>query len=136
MDRPDKAGGSDPGHPPDDAEAGAGRGSGRDRGADAGLRRRGSGQSGERGGAARGAARRGGDRGGDFEEAIERVVAGLEKKNRILIPRKRRIVAYHEIGHALVALAPGDRSGAEDLHHSARDRGARVHHALPPEDRT
>ena len=35
-------------------------------------------------------------------------MAGLEKKSRILIPRERRIVAYHEMGHALVALAiPG-----------------------------
>ncbi len=44
----------------------------------------------------------------DFTAAIERIVAGLEKKSRILIPRERRIVAYHEMGHALVALAtPG-----------------------------
>ncbi len=44
----------------------------------------------------------------DFTEAVERVVAGLEKKSRILIPRERRTVAYHEMGHALVALAiPG-----------------------------
>jgi cell division protease FtsH len=45
---------------------------------------------------------------GDFTGAVERIVAGLEKKSRILIPRERRIVAYHEMGHALVALAiPG-----------------------------
>jgi cell division protease FtsH len=45
----------------------------------------------------------------DFHEAIERVVAGLEKRSRILTPLERRIVAYHEIGHALVgALMPGD----------------------------
>ena len=44
----------------------------------------------------------------DFTGAVERIVAGLEKKSRILIPRERRIVAYHEMGHALVALAiPG-----------------------------
>ncbi|HSN84056.1 MAG TPA: ATP-dependent zinc metalloprotease FtsH [Polyangiales bacterium] len=40
----------------------------------------------------------------DFTAAIERIVAGLEKKNRLLNPRERRIVAYHEMGHALVAL--------------------------------
>lgn len=39
----------------------------------------------------------------DLEEAIDRVVAGLEKKNRILNEREREIVAYHESGHALVA---------------------------------
>jgi cell division protease FtsH len=44
----------------------------------------------------------------DFTGAVERIVAGLEKKSRILIPRERRIVAYHEMGHAIVALAiPG-----------------------------
>jgi len=40
----------------------------------------------------------------DFTAAIERIVAGLEKKNRILNPRERKVVAYHEMGHALVAL--------------------------------
>jgi cell division protease FtsH len=44
----------------------------------------------------------------DFTGAVERIVAGLEKRSRILIPRERRTVAYHEMGHALVALAiPG-----------------------------
>ena len=44
----------------------------------------------------------------DFAESVERIVAGLEKRSRILIPRERRIVAYHEMGHALVAKAlPG-----------------------------
>ncbi|MBN1615197.1 MAG: ATP-dependent zinc metalloprotease FtsH [Deltaproteobacteria bacterium] len=44
----------------------------------------------------------------EFEEAVERIVAGLEKKNRLINPREREIVAYHEIGHALVALSlPG-----------------------------
>lgn len=40
----------------------------------------------------------------DFTSAIERIVAGLEKKNRLLNPRERRIVAFHEVGHALVAM--------------------------------
>ncbi len=44
----------------------------------------------------------------DFTLAFERIVAGLEKKNRLLIPSERRVVAYHEMGHALVAMAlPG-----------------------------
>ena len=44
----------------------------------------------------------------DFTEAIDRVVAGLEKKNRLLNPHKKEIVAYHEAGHALVGSAlPG-----------------------------
>jgi len=40
----------------------------------------------------------------DFTAAIERIVAGLEKKNRLLNPKERKVVAYHEMGHALVAL--------------------------------
>ena len=44
----------------------------------------------------------------DFTAAIERIVAGLEKKSRILNARERETVAHHEMGHALVALAlPG-----------------------------
>jgi cell division protease FtsH len=44
----------------------------------------------------------------DFYEAIERVVAGLEKKSRVLNEKEKQIVAYHEVGHALVgALMPG-----------------------------
>ncbi len=41
----------------------------------------------------------------DFSNAIERIVAGLEKKNRILSEKERRVVAYHELGHALVAMS-------------------------------
>ena len=44
----------------------------------------------------------------DFTRAIERIVAGLEKRNRLMNPREREIVAVHEMGHALTALAlPG-----------------------------
>jgi len=44
----------------------------------------------------------------DFTQAIERIVAGLEKRNRILNPHEREVVAHHEMGHTLVAMAlPG-----------------------------
>ena len=44
----------------------------------------------------------------DFNNAIERIIAGLEKRNRLLNPNERRVVAFHELGHAMVALAlPG-----------------------------
>ena len=44
----------------------------------------------------------------DFSAAIERIVAGLEKRKRLINPAERRTVAHHEIGHALVALSlPG-----------------------------
>jgi cell division protease FtsH len=39
----------------------------------------------------------------DFDEAIDRVVAGLQKKNRVMNPREKEIVAFHESGHAIVA---------------------------------
>ena len=41
----------------------------------------------------------------DFTAAIERIVAGLEKKNRVLNPHEGEVVAWHEMGHALVSLA-------------------------------
>jgi cell division protease FtsH len=44
----------------------------------------------------------------DFTRAVERIVAGIEKRSRILSPKERKVVAYHEMGHALVASAlPG-----------------------------
>ena len=41
----------------------------------------------------------------DFTQAIERIVAGLEKRNRLLNPHEREVVAHHEMGHAIVAMA-------------------------------
>ena len=49
----------------------------------------------------------------DFTRAIERIVAGLEKKNRLLNPHEREVVAFHETGHALVRLA---LPGVETVH--------------------
>jgi len=44
----------------------------------------------------------------DFDEAIARVVAGLQKKSRVMSPKEKKTVAYHESGHAIVAeLVPG-----------------------------
>jgi cell division protease FtsH len=44
----------------------------------------------------------------ELQEAVERVIAGLEKKNRVLSPQEKKRVAFHELGHALTALAiPG-----------------------------
>jgi cell division protease FtsH len=53
------------------------------------------------------ATRRGGEAvtANDFSGAIERIVAGLEKKNRLLNPHERRVVACHELGHAFVAMS-------------------------------
>ena len=51
------------------------------------------------------AARKNKDRVGsaDFDEAIDRVVGGLQKKNRVMNPQEKEIVAFHESGHAIVA---------------------------------
>jgi cell division protease FtsH len=49
----------------------------------------------------------------DFTEAIERLVAGLEKRNRLLNPNEREVVAHHEMGHALVAMS---LSGTDPVH--------------------
>jgi cell division protease FtsH len=49
----------------------------------------------------------------DFTAGVERIVAGLEKKSRILNPLEREVVAYHEMGHALVALST---PGADPVH--------------------
>ncbi|SEO69726.1 ATP-dependent zinc metalloprotease FtsH [Nitrosovibrio sp. Nv6] len=50
---------------------------------------------------------------GDFNNAIERIVAGLEKRNRLLNPDERRVVAFHELGHAMVGLA---LPGTDEVH--------------------
>jgi len=49
----------------------------------------------------------------DFNNAIERIVAGLEKRNRLLNPVERRVVAFHELGHTMVALA---LPGTDEVH--------------------
>jgi cell division protease FtsH len=49
----------------------------------------------------------------DFTQAVERIVAGLEKRSRVLNEAERRTVAYHEMGHALVAMSV---PGADPVH--------------------
>ncbi|MEK7301531.1 MAG: ATP-dependent zinc metalloprotease FtsH, partial [Pseudomonadota bacterium] len=49
----------------------------------------------------------------DVNNAIERIVAGLEKRNRLLNPDERRVGAFHELGHAMVALA---LPGTDEVH--------------------
>lgn len=72
----------------------------------------------------------------DFENAIDRVVAGLEKKNRLINPREKQIVAVHETGHALVAAFT---PGADKVHKISiipRGIGALGYtQQLPTEDR-
>jgi cell division protease FtsH len=49
----------------------------------------------------------------DFNTGVERIVAGLERKNRLLNPREREIVAFHEMGHAIVAAS---LKGSDPVH--------------------
>lgn len=74
--------------------------------------------------------------GKDFEAAFERIVAGLEKRQRILRPQEKRRVSIHEVGHALVALA---RESSDPVHRiSIISRGAAAlgyTMQLPVEDR-
>ncbi|OQY31864.1 MAG: cell division protein FtsH [Spirochaetaceae bacterium 4572_59] len=60
----------------------------------------------------------------DLEEAIEKTIAGLEKKNRLINPREREIVAYHETGHALVAAFTPDADPVQKISIVPRGMGA------------
>jgi cell division protease FtsH len=72
----------------------------------------------------------------DLDEAVDRIVAGLEKKNRVINPKEKKIVAYHETGHALVAAFT---PGADKVHKISiipRGIGALGYtQQLPTEDR-
>jgi cell division protease FtsH len=72
----------------------------------------------------------------DFVLAIERIVAGLEKKNRLLNPEERKIVAFHEIGHALVSQALPDGERVQRVSIIPRGIGALGYTLrMPTEDR-
>lgn len=60
----------------------------------------------------------------DFTQAIERIVAGLEKKNRLLNPKERKVVACHEMGHALVAMSLPDMDAVHKVSIIPRGIGA------------
>ena len=60
----------------------------------------------------------------DLEESIEIVIAGYQKKNAIITDKERRIVAYHEIGHALVAAKQTDSAPVQKITIIPRTSGA------------
>ena len=106
-----------------------------DRAAHRRLCRRRSRQPGQRGGAARGAPRQDGGRPTDFESAIDRLIAGLEKK-RVMSDKERQIVAYHESGHAIVASVLPDMDPVHKISIVQRGFGALGYTMqLPLEDR-
>jgi cell division protease FtsH len=72
----------------------------------------------------------------DFAEAIERVVAGLEKKSRVMNDKEKKIVAYHEVGHALVGSLMSDSGRVEKISIIPRGMAALGYTLqLPKEDR-
>jgi cell division protease FtsH len=72
----------------------------------------------------------------DFTAAIERIVAGPEKRKRLLNPRERRIVAFHEMGHAVVAMALPDSDPIKKVSIIPRGSGALgFTMQMPAEDR-
>ncbi|MDJ1183996.1 ATP-dependent zinc metalloprotease FtsH4 [Roseofilum casamattae] len=73
---------------------------------------------------------------GDLAEAIERVVAGLEKKSRVLSDKEKEIVAYHEVGHAIVGALMVGGSQVEKISIVPRGMAALGYTLqLPTEDR-
>jgi len=72
----------------------------------------------------------------DFSAAVERVIAGPEKRKRLLNPRDRRIVANHEMGHAIVAMALPDTDPVKKVSIIPRGIGALGYTMqIPAEDR-
>lgn len=65
----------------------------------------------------------------DLQEAVDTILAGAQKKNKILSDKEKCIVAYHEVGHAMVAALQSLRPRAENHHCAAHFRRAGFHHA-------
>ena len=72
----------------------------------------------------------------DLEEAIERVIAGPERKSRLISEEEKRIVAYHEAGHAVVANAIPEADPVHKVSITARGMAGGYTIMLPEEDRT
>lgn len=72
----------------------------------------------------------------EFEEAIERVIAGPERKSRLISAEEKRIVAYHEAGHAVVMNALPEANPVQKVSIIARGMAAGYTLSLPEEDQT
>ena len=72
----------------------------------------------------------------DFQEAADRIIGGLEKKNRAMNPKEKEIVAYHESGHAIVAMVLPNTDPVHKVSIIPRGIGALGYtQQLPTEDR-
>ncbi len=72
----------------------------------------------------------------EFEEAIERVIAGPERKSRLISEDEKRIIAYHEAGHAITMNAMPESDPVQKISIIARGMAGGYTLALPEEDRT
>jgi len=72
----------------------------------------------------------------EFEESIERVIAGPERKSRLISVEEKKIVAYHEAGHAVVMNSLPEADPVQKVSIIARGMAAGYTLALPSEDRT
>lgn len=72
----------------------------------------------------------------EFEEAIERVIAGPERKSRLINPDEKKIIAYHEAGHAVVMNVLPEHDPVQKITIIARGMAGGYTIALPSEDRT
>lgn len=72
----------------------------------------------------------------ELEEAIERVIAGPERKSRLISAEEKRIIAYHEAGHAIVANAIPEADPVHKVSITARGMAGGYTIMLPEEDRT
>ncbi|HJW90274.1 MAG TPA: ATP-dependent zinc metalloprotease FtsH [Anaerolineales bacterium] len=72
----------------------------------------------------------------ELEEAIERVIAGPERKSRLISEEEKRIIAYHEAGHAVVANAIPEADPVHKVSITARGMAGGYTIMLPQEDRT
>jgi len=72
----------------------------------------------------------------EFEESIERVIAGPERKSRLINPKERKIIAYHEAGHAVVINALPEGDPVQKVSIISRGMMGGFTRALPTEDRS
>jgi len=72
----------------------------------------------------------------DFEEAIERVIAGPERRSRLISEDEKRIIAYHEAGHAIVMAALPEADQVQKISIISRGMAAGYTIALPQNDQT
>lgn len=72
----------------------------------------------------------------DLEEAIDRVIAGPERKSRVISDKEKRITAFHEVGHAIVGHLLGEMDPVHKISIIARGRMGGYTRFLPSEDRS